>query len=91
MFLREKTYKYLGIFSKDRYFKIHSGIHIFSLNLASSWGELFSFASLEKLTKKLFFRMSYNYFEIVVYFEINPITVSTEVLNCKFAFEITAI
>lgn len=35
--------------------------------------------------------MSYNYFEIVVYFEINPITVSTEVLNGKFAFEITDI
>lgn len=35
--------------------------------------------------------MSYNYFEIVVYFEINPITVSTEVLNHKFAFEITDI
>lgn len=35
--------------------------------------------------------MSYNYFGKVIYFEISPIHVSTEVLNSKFAFEITDI
>ena len=45
----------------------------------------------EEINKRFFFRMSCNYFEIVIYFEINPTHVSSEVLNSKFAFEITDI